>query len=913
MATKAKTHPLNGVHTAGIFADLSVDGPVVGTLVAIVDRAKNLPNRKTIGKQDPYCAARLGKEAKKTTTDIRGGQTPKWDQELRFTVHDSPDYYQLKISIFTDDKKTDLIGETWIDLRGIIIPGGGQKDDWWGLMCRGKFAGEIRIEITYYDSRPKPEKPAAVKPKQSASAEKEYGSVKQRTPVKRRPLPSDPVTGEAPPSPAAAVAPLAPEQSTPPPRAHAKQPSHGGFVANQSPLQAVEYNTPPSHRARHPDHHSPSPHAGLPQEYVTPTRNEAPREAPRGARRSMNLSYEVSPRHPEDRDFSPKYPVQQPEQMDHRAPFVPPPDAYETPMDDPRHFPEDDRPPPPPAHRTRHNSGGQELVPRNTYDASPPKPSHPMRHDVLRSEAHRHSMPSYPGRPTFKAYDSAPASTAVVPQNYDSSPRHSSYDANYDPHYRSMQPTVEDAPEMPNAYPNNYRQSRIQQQDELFDDIPNPAPLSMSRSPGGSPFRDDYSPSQQAHGYQDQNPYQIMVPHSSSRGREISKSPGQISYNSHSSQSQHSGHRMELETRHIQSSPSHGIPGMPASLVPGLDPALSQEVTDRIYEDRRGDRRHHSQSMSTPTRGRARTESYQGYGDSPDPSQSYALQKYDRRAIAYHNDPETPAPRSRGISPDPRTSPDPRGSSPNPQHTIRRKSVSPIPPPVEARRLSGVPFGPDSYDELNPSLVSSRDGTSPAPDFMKSEPKKIITYDGREIDPSDHLPMESWAPEPEAKKDAPEPRSRPALSGAQPHPPSARRVPRSGRHSMSATLPFGTPDEPRTPPAPASAGRTRLQKRNPASAGPSPAGVSPLAPISPDNYQQRQSPYTPTRGLPRASTWDHQIENRAPQYGNGPPIPAKVPLPLMSGAITSGTELALMEEMQSIDIGTGRSRRRGGY
>jgi hypothetical protein len=78
MSSKNKSHPLNGPHTAGIFADMTVDGPVIGTLVAIVDRAKNLPNRKTIGKQDPYCAARLGKEAKKTATDIRGGQTPKW-------------------------------------------------------------------------------------------------------------------------------------------------------------------------------------------------------------------------------------------------------------------------------------------------------------------------------------------------------------------------------------------------------------------------------------------------------------------------------------------------------------------------------------------------------------------------------------------------------------------------------------------------------------------------------------------------------------------------------------------------------------------------------------------------------------------------------------------------------------------
>lgn len=65
-------------HAAGIYADISVDGPPVGTLVAVIDRAKNLPNKKTMGKQNPYCAARLGKEAKKTETDMRGGQTPRW-------------------------------------------------------------------------------------------------------------------------------------------------------------------------------------------------------------------------------------------------------------------------------------------------------------------------------------------------------------------------------------------------------------------------------------------------------------------------------------------------------------------------------------------------------------------------------------------------------------------------------------------------------------------------------------------------------------------------------------------------------------------------------------------------------------------------------------------------------------------
>jgi Ca2+-dependent lipid-binding protein len=79
MATKlSKANGPGAMHTAGIFSDMTVDGPNIGTLVVIMDRAKNLPNRRSMGKQDPYCAARLGKEAKKTTTDKRGGQTPRW-------------------------------------------------------------------------------------------------------------------------------------------------------------------------------------------------------------------------------------------------------------------------------------------------------------------------------------------------------------------------------------------------------------------------------------------------------------------------------------------------------------------------------------------------------------------------------------------------------------------------------------------------------------------------------------------------------------------------------------------------------------------------------------------------------------------------------------------------------------------
>ena len=116
---------------------------------------------------------------------------------MRFTVHDSPDYNQLKVSVFNDDKKTELIGETWVALDQIVVPGGGTNDFWHSLNCKGRYAGDIRIELTYYDTRPKLDN--GEERRQSApvtgSVEKAssgLGGPRQPKPVKRRPLPADP-------------------------------------------------------------------------------------------------------------------------------------------------------------------------------------------------------------------------------------------------------------------------------------------------------------------------------------------------------------------------------------------------------------------------------------------------------------------------------------------------------------------------------------------------------------------------------------------------------------------------------------------------------------------------------------------------------------------------------------------------
>ncbi|RPA76984.1 hypothetical protein BJ508DRAFT_213247, partial [Ascobolus immersus RN42] len=144
-----------GKHPAMIYADQAIDGPVIGTLVVILDKGRNLPSRKSYGKQDPYCVCRLGKEGKRTEADKRGGQTPIWDKELRFTVRDSPDYKTLKITCFNEDKKTDLIGEVSIPLDKILVKGGGTEDGWRVLTFRSKYAGEIYVELSFWDTRPK--------------------------------------------------------------------------------------------------------------------------------------------------------------------------------------------------------------------------------------------------------------------------------------------------------------------------------------------------------------------------------------------------------------------------------------------------------------------------------------------------------------------------------------------------------------------------------------------------------------------------------------------------------------------------------------------------------------------------------------------------------------------------------------
>lgn len=211
---------------------------------------------------------------------------------------------------------------------------------------------------------------------------------------------------------------------------------------------------------------------------------------------------------------------------------------------------------------------------------------------------------------------------------------------------------------------------------------------------------------------------------------------------------------------------------------------------------------------------------------------------------------------------------------------------------------------------------------------------QIITFSGRAVDASDHLPVDSWAPEPERKpteKVRPV-RSRVALNGARDLEAAAQREERYRRErsekerirqatdvtfGSAASEPsnalvisrhsqnyheYNTPvnagalvlaDHDATP----SSGRNRLQKR-----GNRPVSTS--AYDSPPAHSPSNIPMPNTNILRERENVNSY--GGSPGYGRhsvaAPPIPAKIPL--------ESEDMALSMELQSIDIGPGSGGRR---
>lgn len=156
----------------------------------------HLPNKRHIGKQDPYCAVTLNGEKRRTKAIRKGGQHPEWDEEIRFTIFEdvddvlartakgdktpplppSKDVKQskqikggkvMKLACYADDpREPELIGECDVDLSEALTKGETDGEpcciithslthelqDWFTLMNKDKFAGKVYLELTFWSN-----------------------------------------------------------------------------------------------------------------------------------------------------------------------------------------------------------------------------------------------------------------------------------------------------------------------------------------------------------------------------------------------------------------------------------------------------------------------------------------------------------------------------------------------------------------------------------------------------------------------------------------------------------------------------------------------------------------------------------------------------------------------------------------
>lgn len=753
------------------------------------------------------------------------------DHELRFTVHESPDYFKLKVSVFNDDKRTDLIGETWVDLNNLIIPGGSQNDHWHPLQCRGKYAGDIRIEMTYYDTRDVDEavigrrKEAAerIQGKTSTSSNAGLSGPRQLDRMKRRPLPTDP-SGATP------ARPSAPEHAQSAPPLHHPQPSRPAMRDHAQTMPPA-----PGPESLHHMRHSEPP-------YEAPSHAQAPSMHPRGM-------YDGSDEPP---DWN--APAGMMRRNTHELPYP----TNEV-LDDPYN--------PHPAPRSQ--SGYEHPPPQNCRAASEPPfdQSNHMRsqYDAGPQPGDAYSMvsPQYNVNPmtfgqvsTFSprssAYADEPAPLNFRRPDTSSGPTE---DPRYQSHVRTLPPATRN-----DAYHPEYATMQPRVEDEEEDGPPPPPPVHRSRM------------AQQAQS-------QAQSPHSQSPSSYTPYTP------THSSN-----------------------PSMPASLVAGYEP---EERIDRsVYDDPSGRRRstHFDDEMMIA----------QASASAPPPAP--APLPYESPVYPLRTSPRQIDERSGSVAA--------RGGSASPDNRlVTRKSVSPRPSSSGDHGGSQIPFSPDSYNSLNPHASRSATNRDPSPAYespsqareasaraeaesVRDPDQPIIGDDGREIDPSDHLPTDTWAPEPERKNRKPEViirfkhSPRPTSRGNDTTP-VRNTPPRVGFKST----PDYVADRPSKRYTPTHVQADSVDRTPPRAA---------RAPENYGNYIHSQGYSTPTSAdRPRSShrgSVSPTPGSRSPlyDYSPRPPIPSKVPVsgppaypvaPSQGNSGRPGMD-ALSRELSTIDIGS---------
>jgi hypothetical protein len=805
-----------------------------------------------------------------------------------------------------------LIGETTLRLDLILVPGGGTDDGWRGLKCKEKYAGEILVELTFWDLRPKDKITVSKRPKQISGFEetkleaiprtlggaREMTTRQNTTAVKRRPLPANPLPAR----------------------------SGSGEERKERKEREGRRATRKSRHSYHPDSrpiiHQNS-HSEPPQPPQPPVQHSRRRENRNSSSRAHGV---LSQRNSMVFDYSPHDAAGRPEIYD--------PGDFHPNMSMERlgNFDEDLRrsefpPPPPPAHRLLHMqhsiSGGQPEL--------PPLP------EYQRQLRHFQSVPAFQQKSLNHRHSFDPRDFQKIEQFH----QLQEFEPSYPDHSLIYQPSPHHAHNVYDSTPHE-------------EELPPLVQLPSSASSNGSP-RDGAPPPPPP-----PPPHRQLIPVSSPlidepnwdnlQPKSLAEEHGLPSYGS----------------LQVAEKPSYGVtvnPGsipLPASLIPGIDPVASSGFKDG---------RRPLQIEGPPLHPRTGTNYHRPQVEDVQDMQLYQppeeLSQRPNTIKKKHYSPPMVKPmpiHGERDSAVPVVFPS--------KSSIRKHSVlnlkperKPVPPhrslpPGPPTTLGGMPFNPDSYDAINPNPAASLEALA-----KSAKPEKMIMPGSNKVyDPTDVLLPETFAPEPEPRRRAPRPpppvpiqhrRERIEPRSVSPVPPRGPRL------SLPAPPPkqvsFESPDVSKKdrgklrksvrasqsmavlPRERQESTRNRYSMIESSSLPSSPGGMVLFNPNSErererqrdrerdaralmlTQYQQGHNNYTYTN-RPRSSGMEVGYYGRdhtsAGASNSGPPpLPAKIPIPSNNGHGGGNVDeaLALSQELSLISIGAGnggaRSRR----
>lgn len=792
----------------------------------------------------------------------------------------------------------------------MIVPGGGQSDTWHQLTYKGKYAGDVRVELTFYDSRPKDE--AIVEKKRQrkktgstiSDATSTTSGPRQMGPreVRRRPLP---------PGPGATAQSVVPFPTTDKP----SLPTARYTISNQPPFHQEGSAPDPLPLQPYAEQHQQSrlPQSMLQDDYegrMAQISQYLPQP-------SQNYSYDSPPQEDdymqEQVDYQQSevqhayYPSQRQQSLGQLEQAHMPPENYDlSTLPDQRRGTE--LPVQSPIHQQRqmgmHEQPAYQRVaygqPQTTEAWNVTPPLTPQKHELYS-----------PVSPHDQLGPARPSPLAVTPEMALQQAR---------PQRNSMSPTKTAV----------FRDSPLRHSVSQHDFPPNPNMYSTSQDPFDEP-----PPPPPAH----RNSGSRTIPSSSYSPNAVASAPlrERISRTAVDERSPLQSLERRYETS-PQQPPGQMVIRRPQSYA-AYQPSVSDPQDDYQeldYDPRDTYKDRGMPQQITPVNNQARQ--YQAPTTQDRHSLPARRSTYDEPRRAQDN-PYPLMTSSSGMQEQVhRSKPAVYKSQAVSPHQIPRKSVSPHPSSDyqhDLRRPSGgVPFGPDSYEALNPgpspvenALYNSPSGGLEAARQGEVEKLRdqgpIIGNDGRVIDPSDHLPADTWAPEPERKNRKPEHVIRFRTK-------DEIRSNRTGSSPVTRPLPSPTHSSPAAVPP---VSQSRLQKQMPTRPLPlqTYAHSSPTVPTDRSVHEQRRGSYqeessysySPVRGVDRPALSEYQMpaqsghSPRGAAYQAPPPNLPKQLMPSYDSRqydgyenYANGYEDSLAAEMSTIDIGPARNNAR---